>query len=119
MDQGRFEAWTRRRVGWGLSGLVAGLVSLGQGGESAAKAKKCPKCPKIDTCPQVMCCSCGFHGGCFYLPTSPDDLDADCAAACPPGTTHNIAPSDPKVMSGLCDADDLCVRLRCPLIPTA
>ena len=40
MDTGRFDAWTRRRVGLGISGIAAGLLGAAGGGESMAKKKK-------------------------------------------------------------------------------
>lgn len=40
MDRGRFDAWTRRRLGLGLSGLAAGLLGVASGGESLARKKK-------------------------------------------------------------------------------
>ena len=36
MDTGRFDAWTRRRFGLGVSRLAAGLLGVAGGGELAA-----------------------------------------------------------------------------------
>ncbi|MBA2596045.1 MAG: hypothetical protein H0V00_05395 [Chloroflexia bacterium] len=59
MDSKRFDIWTRRRFGLGMSGMAAGLLSVATGGEVLAKKKKgkkkCPTCPTPDTCPARLC----------------------------------------------------------------
>ena len=35
MDSGRFDAWTRRRFGLGVSGLAAGLLGMAAGNAAA------------------------------------------------------------------------------------
>jgi hypothetical protein len=45
MVNGRFDAWTRRRVGVGLGGLAAGLLGAAGGGETLARKKKKKKNP--------------------------------------------------------------------------
>ena len=55
----RFDGWTRRRAGWGLGGVAAGLVGAAAGQDASAKKKK--KCPKPPRCPN----SCTFV---FYEP---------------------------------------------------
>lgn len=74
MDDARFDAWTRRRFGFGLTtgGLLASLVGLAAVADEAAakrKRKKCKqnekrcgkKCVKGDCCPGKPCgepCDC-------------------------------------------------------------
>jgi hypothetical protein len=43
MDDGRFDAWTRRRFGLGFGGLAAGLLGAATGQGAVAKKKKKPK----------------------------------------------------------------------------
>jgi hypothetical protein len=65
---GRFDAWTRRRFGLGVSGLTAGLVSMVSGDAAAKKRKrKCKKCKKPDTCPHRFCCQCASDSGCTLV----------------------------------------------------
>lgn len=49
MDSSRFDAWTRRRVGLGMSGLAVGLLGVASGGEKARAKKKNP-CKGKNSC---------------------------------------------------------------------
>jgi hypothetical protein len=118
MDQGRFEAWTRRRMSLGLSGLMAGLVSLGTGRESAAKKKPCPKCPKPKpTCPQRVCCSCDPPPGDTFRDCRVLDgevLDGACDELCRGQGGAGYESAEPiEGWSTFCDINQHCVQVGC------
>lgn len=60
MESKRFDGWTRRRAGWGLGGLMAGLLGVATGHDAAAKKK----CKKSKSCPD----------SCAYIVYSPTDV---------------------------------------------
>jgi hypothetical protein len=47
MDDARFDAWTRRRVGCAAGGAVAALLGLGGGPVAAKRKRKKKRCRKL------------------------------------------------------------------------
>ena len=86
MEGKKFDGWTRRRVGWGLSGMAAGLLGTATGQDSEAKKKKCKKskdCP--DSCEfivysptDVKFCGSGYS---TKAPCVPCTSQGDCSNA--------------------------------------
>lgn len=71
MDVGRFDAWTRRRFGLGVSGLAAGLLGVAAGGETLARKKK-KGSPLPNPCAGKNLCqddshTCGEAGAACYV----------------------------------------------------
>lgn len=122
MDTGRFDAWTRRRFGLGVSGLAAGLLAAASGSEALAKKKKkkCPKpepCPQVDTCPQDYCCSCNEVSRCGYLQASTqDEAGTECAQFCGTPGTASFGRGQPGQRSTRCDSNNRLVSVRCPVV---
>lgn len=103
MDDGRFDAWTRRRFGFGLGGTVAGLFALGATKEAEGKRnarrrrrKRCLK--KNDFCTQGAKRKCCNQLRC--------DFPADVSMR-----THCCGRAE-----GKCDEDfDCCIGFACNL----
>jgi hypothetical protein len=122
MRTGRFDAWTRRRFGLGVSGLTAGLVSVVSGGDAAAKKRKqkCKKkCKKPDTCPQRFCCQCPDGFACTLL-DAPDAPQAEitCIDFC--SDTDVIVRASSGTETVFCgpttNIPNQCVRVDCPIV---
>lgn len=107
-----------------LAGLLAGAAALGTQRLAAAKKrnkKKRKKCPKRDACPQRACCACRAGVGdptrCGTIePGEDSDETAErCRTFCQ-DTDGIVAtfPPEPDT-SVLCDTDDVCRRVPCPL----
>ena len=96
MDVGRFEGWTRRRFGLGITGLTAGLLGAAGGGEARAGKKKKQK-GRSNPCAGKNYCLDSSHtcaggtkrclvkafggnvcGGFFYV-----DSCSTCSSSCP------------------------------------
>lgn len=110
MDVGRFDAWTRRRFGLGVSGLAAGLLGVAAGGETLARKKK--KGPPPNPCAGKNYCLDRSHtcdGGNKYCRVTlfggnvcgSAGLPVDSCAQCQAGQTC--------VLGGGCGNQFLCV----------
>jgi hypothetical protein len=90
MDGPRFDAWTRRQVGFAAGSLIG--ASLGLGALAAAEAGKCKgnkkKCGKKCISKKKCCGGCGqktcCHGTCVDLATSAKHCGI-CGNACASG----------------------------------
>ena len=117
MDTGRFDAWTRRRFGLGVSGLAAGLLGVATGGDVAAKKKK-KKCPARDTCPANVCCRCN-NNTCQVFPSSGNfSTDGDsCTALCASmgAARTGVTSSGTPQSAAYCDIGNACTQINCPI----
>ena len=112
MDDGRFAAWTRRRFGRVIGGLLATLAGLGAGPLALARSRqqgktcrphhvRCGKhCVKGTCCPGKACGS-----GCFCTKTV--EGVADCFRAVPFACHTNCQ------TSADCGKDGRCIAAAC------